>query len=321
MEIIYIAFLSIVIDYIIADPNTKYHPVALMGKLIYAFDKLLNRENISSVNKIYFGFLASVICLLTSYFIGFYLNSFIDLYIKNDFVNILSKAIILAFMISPKSLKKAGLKIYKPLSNDETDKARDNLKYIVSRDTSKMDKQDINRAALETVAENTTDGIIAPLFWFFIGGLPLAICYRMANTMDAMVGYKNEKYLYFGRSAAKIDDLLNLLPARINGILFVICAFFLSKDYKGSFSIMLRDSKKHPSPNGGYPESSLAGALGICLGGLNYYFGSSSFRAYMGDKKREMEPSDIIIAIRFMYLATILFLVFASISYYIVKSF
>ena len=189
------------------------------------------------------------------------------------------------------------------------DYARERVGWIVGRDTQNLNEAEVTRAAVETVSENTVDGVISPLFYFAIGGLPLAIFYRAANTMDSMIAYKNEKYFFFGQIAARLDDILNYVPARITAILFICAAFILRLDYKNAFAMMKRDAKKHPSPNGGYAEATVAGALNVRLGGTNYYFGEPHFRAYMGEPNESLEAEHILGAIRLMYTATILFLI------------
>lgn len=224
-------------------------------------------------------------------------------------------------MISPKSLAKAGKDIYDELINHNLDEARKKVNYIVSRDANRMNEQDITRATVETVAENIVDGIISPLFYFFIGGLPLAVLYRMSNTMDAMIGYKNDKYLYFGRTAARIDDVLNFIPARITGLLLIVVAFYSKLNAKGALKMMMRDAKKHPSPNGGYTEATVAGALDIRLGGINYYFGRQSFRAYMGEAINELNAQHIQQTIKLMYNVSTLFLIIMCIGYIIITKY
>lgn len=172
---------------------------------------------------------------------------------------------------------------------------------IVGRDTDHLDSPEVTRATVETIAENTIDGIVSPLFFFAIGGLPLAVVYRAANTLDSMIGYKTDKYIYFGRVAARVDDVLNYIPARICALLFIAAAACLGYDAKGAWRIMRRDASKHPSPNGGYAEATVAGALGIRLGGHNRYFGKDTFREYMGDADHELEPQYIRKAMYLMY--------------------
>ena len=186
--------------------------------------------------------------------------------------------------------------------------ARFKVGWIVGRDTDNLTEGEATRATVETISENIVDGIISPLFYFFIGGLPLAVAYRAANTMDSMIGYKNDKYLFFGRAAALADDVWNYIPARLTGLMLVAAAFLLGLDWRGAWKIMRRDAAKHPSPNGGWTESTVAGALGVRLGGLNYYFGKPSFRTYMGDPVHALEANHISLAIRMMYTVTVMFL-------------
>jgi len=218
-------------------------------------------------------------------------------------------------MISPGGLAKAGKEIYNLLSRDKLPEARRAVGMIVGRDTDKLEEPEIVRATVETIAENTVDGVIAPLCFFAVGGLPMAVMYRAANTMDSMLGYKNERYLCFGRAAARVDDVFNLIPARLTALMFIAAAWLLKFDYRRAAEIMRRDADKHPSPNGGYAEATLAGALHIRLGGENYYFGQKHFRAYMGDAVETLSTRHILECIRMMYTATVLFLLVLYIAF------
>lgn len=209
------------------------------------------------------------------------------------------------------------MELYHLLQEGDIAGARKAVGMIVGRDTAALEEAEIARAAVETVAENTVDGVIAPVFCYLAGGLPLAVLYRASNTMDAMIGYRNAKYLYFGRIAARLDDVLNFIPARITGMLFVCAAFLLGKDAAGAWRMLWMDASKHPSPNGGYAEAPVAGALGIRLGGENRYFGEVHFRAYMGEPKQPITAATIRDTVRLMYTATLLFMFFAYIVYYI----
>ena len=320
MEIAFIALLAFIIDCIIGDPYTKYHPVAIMGKLIDILDKTLRKDDSSEPTKLVCGFILVAILLSGSYALTYGFINFLAYLNCPLWLNIFIQAVILSFMISPKSLAKAGREIYNELIHNNLENARQKVNYIVSRDANRMNEQDITRATVETVAENIVDGIISPFFYFFLGGLPLAVLYRMSNTMDAMIGYKNDKYLYFGRTAARVDDVLNFIPARITGILLVFCAFFCKFDAKNALKMMFRDAKKHPSPNGGYTEATVAGALGIRLGGLNYYFGRESFRSYMGEPLEELSAKHIKQTIRLMYAVSVLFVIIVSIGYVFIKN-
>lgn len=300
-----IAFL---IDTIIGDPRTKYHPVVLMGKLIALLEHCFYRADDSDNKKFVMGIMLVSITLLISYEVAAAIMM-LSYQIPFSWGSAAVGGLLLSFTISPNSLAKAGKGIYALLIMGELTEAREKVGWIVGRDTKDLDDAEIARATIETIAENTVDGIIAPLFFFVLGGVPLAVLYRAANTMDSMIGYKNEKYLYFGRGAAKLDDVLNYIPARITAMLFLFSALILGFDYRNAYRIMQRDAAKHPSPNGGYAEATMAGALHIRLGGMNSYFGRKSFRAYMGDAMVLIVPQHIMAAIRMMYTATVLFII------------
>ncbi len=300
-----IAFL---IDTIIGDPRTKYHPVVLMGKLIALLEHCFYRADDSDNKKFVMGIMLVIITLLISYEVAAAIMM-LSYQIPFSWGSAAVGGLLLSFTISPNSLAKAGKGIYALLIIGELTEAREKVGWIVGRDTKDLDDAEIARATIETIAENTVDGIIAPLFFFVLGGVPLAVLYRAANTMDSMIGYKNEKYLYFGRGAAKLDDVLNYIPARITAMLFLFSALILGFDYRNAYRIMQRDAAKHPSPNGGYAEATMAGALHIRLGGMNSYFGRKSFRAYMGDAMVLIVPQHIMAAIRMMYTATVLFII------------
>ena len=302
----YILIISFLFDTIIGDPRTKYHPVVLLGNLISFIEKsLLSMQDKVQTKKIKGGILVIVV-LVTVYLITDLIV--MTLHNLNYISYIAISGMMLSFTISPRSLAEAGVEIKKYLDNDELSQARKKVSWIVGRDTENLDKSEVSRATIETVAENIVDGVISPLIYFLIGGIPLAFVYRAVNTMDSMVGYKNDKYFDFGFIAAKTDDIFNYIPARITGILIVIVAFMLRFDYRNSFKMILRDAGKHPSPNSGISEAGVAGALNIRLGGLNYYFGKSSFRAYMGDEINPIKPEHIIKTNLIMYSSTIVFI-------------
>lgn len=198
-------------------------------------------------------------------------------------VGIVVEAVIIWTTIAQKSLKEAALTVYGPLKKGDIVEARHKLSYIVGRDTDQLDEQGVVRATIETVAENTSDGVTAPLFWAFLGGAPLAMLYRAVNTCDSMVGYKNDTYMEFGWASAKLDDWLNLLPSRLTSICMLLSNKPVRSSVKESAKIVLRDAKKHPSPNSGWGEAAVAAILGIQLGGINYYKGIRSDRAKMGE--------------------------------------
>ncbi|MFC2343421.1 MAG: adenosylcobinamide-phosphate synthase CbiB [Negativicutes bacterium] len=305
-----VGILAFLMDCVIGDPRSKFHPVVLIGKLIAGLETWLYSPEDSDKRKFWRGLLLMLLVLVICYGatagivygvrrLGFpYLSWGVE-------------ALLLSFTISPRNLAEAGREIQRYLAAGDIEEARFKVGWIVGRDTDKLTVPEITRATVETIAENIVDGVISPLFFFFLGGVPLAVAYRAANTMDSMIGYKNEKYLFFGRAAARTDDAWNYIPARITGLLLVLAAWLLKYDWREAWRMMRRDAAKHPSPNGGFTEATVAGALGIRLGGLNYYFGRPSFRTYMGEPRQELSPRHISGAIRLMYAATILFLLAA----------
>ena len=299
-----------ILDCLIGDPRSKFHPVVLIGNLIAWLEKRFYRAEDSNMTKFSMGFLLMLLVLLISYDVAW---GVVTAAAGESWLSYGVQALLLSFTISPRSLAAAGKEIQQYLWADDLAEARKKVGWIVGRDTQSLDASEVTRATVETIAENIVDGIIAPFFFFFLGGVPLAVAYRAANTMDSMLGYKNDKYLYFGRAAARLDDVLNYIPARITGILLVLAAGILRLDMKNAWRIMRRDAAQHPSPNGGFPEAATAGALGIRLGGMNSYFGKPHFRAYMGDPLETLAAPHITGAIRLMYTATVLFLLVAGV--------
>ena len=261
-----IAVVAFLLDALIGDPRSKFHPVVLVGNLIAALEKLLRRESDSPPTKILKGGVLVCVVVTVCFLVGWSAEIFSQ-QLPNLAAQIFLQALLLSFMISPRSLADAGREIYSLLERENLARAREKVGWIVGRDTQNLDEAEIARATVETVAENTVDGIISPLFYFALGGLPLAVAYRAINTMDSMLGYKNEKYFYFGRMAARLDDVANFIPARLTALLFICAAVILQLDYRNAFRMMKRDATKHPSPNGGWAEATVAGALNIRLGG------------------------------------------------------
>lgn len=307
--------IAIVIDLLIGDPVKIHHPVVIIGKVISFLEKILRKLVKSKLGEIIAGGILVLIVLSMTYFVSIYLLRLA--YLINHYFGLLLHLYLIASTIAIKGLAQAGMKIYHHLISDDINSARKNLSYIVGRDTDKMEKEDIVRATVETIAENTSDGIIAPIFYYLLGGLPLAMTYKAVNTMDSMLGYLNAQYRYFGKVAARLDDLANYIPARLTGIFFCLVAV-TKKRGKKALQIMLRDANKHPSPNAGYPEGAIAGLLSIRLGGLNYYHGKASFREYMGDKGRELKKEDIKTVIKMMYLNIGLFILCSFLILFII---
>ena len=200
-------------------------------------------------------------------------------------------------------------KVYQKLKEDDLSGARRAVSMIVGRDTENLTAEGVTKAAVETVAENTSDGVTAPLLFLLIGGAPLGFLYKAVNTMDSMLGYKNEKYLYFGRIPAKMDDVFNYIPARLTAWFMIVAAFLTGMDGKNAWKIYLRDKRKHASPNSAQSESVCAGALDVQLAGDAVYFGKIYKKDYIGDAIRKIEPEDILRAGKLMYMTTILMMV------------
>jgi len=213
------------------------------------------------------------------------------------------------------------MKVYYSLCSGDIEDARKQISMIVGRDTAKLDNNGITRAAVETVSENTSDGVVAPLFYMMLGGAALGCLYKAVNTMDSMVGYKNDKYINFGRAAAKTDDVLNYIPSRICALLMVISAFLLRFDGKSAFKILRRDGRKHASPNSAQTEAASAGALGIRLAGPLSYHGAVIDKQYIGDDTRPVRVDDIVSANQLMYTASTLMLLFTLVVRVVIYGF
>ena len=280
--------LAVLIDLIIGDPPNWPHPVRWMGALIAKLDKALNKGNMKKLT----GIVMILIVLSIIGSLAFLIVTFF--YSLHIAAGILVEAILISTAIAQKSLKEAAMTVYEPLEKGDLNEARKKLSYIVGRDTECLDEPEMVRAAVETVAENTSDGITAPLFWALIGGAPLALIYRAINTCDSMVGYRNEKYKNFGWASARLDDIVNWIPSRMTSICMLAGCRPLYVSKKKAREIILRDAIKHPSPNSGWGEAAVAAILGVQLGGINYYKGIVSNRATMGDPLVKMERTHIL---------------------------
>lgn len=302
---IYLPLLAVVIDYVVGDPRSSLHPVVMIGNLIAFLEKRLLKLHHSSLVKNLTGALLVILVLAITYGTVWWIMELLGRI--HPWAQWIGGGILLSFTIAPNSLAKAGHEIYHYLLSGDLKQAQYKVGWIVGRDTDKLDVPEVTRATVETIAENIVDGIISPLFYFVIGGVPLAFLYRAVNTLDSMVGYKNDKYIDFGMCGARVDDVFNYIPARLTGILLVVSALLLRFDVCGTINSIWKDAAKHPSPNSGFSEAGVAGALGIRLGGLNYYGGIASKRAYMGEEKTILAPIHIKQTIQMMYATTLLF--------------
>ncbi|WP_370832383.1 adenosylcobinamide-phosphate synthase CbiB [Clostridium sp.] len=278
--------LGFLLDLIIGDPQNPIHPIRIIGSLCKATEKFFRKVLKKSLK------IAGLLTWITVVLIVFLFNYFLlkGAYAINNVLGVILSSIMIYFCISTKALKVEGLKVVKYVIQDDIEGARKQLSYIVGRDTKNLDKEAILKAVVETVAENMSDGVIAPLFYVGIGGAPLAFLYKAVNTMDSMFGYKNDKYIEFGYFPAKLDDVFNYIPARLSGYFIFIASFVLGLDYKNSFKIYKRDKNNHSSPNSAHPEAAVAGALNVQLGGANYYFGKLVEKPTIGE---DIEKIDI----------------------------
>ena len=298
-------WIAYVLDLIFGDPQNVVHPVQVIGKIISAGEKVLLRKK--------YKFLAGAVLNIFTVSITYTLMYLISKSVKISVFFMIIEIYLMYTIFSINSLAREGNRVYRILKEGDIEKARKDLSYLVSRDTETMDEKMIIRSTMETISENTVDGIVAPMFYMFLGGMPLAMAYKAINTLDSMVGYKNEKYMEFGKFSAKVDDVANFIPARITGILIVLASMILGYDYKNSLKIFLRDRKNHSSPNSAHSEASVAGALGVQFGGKVSYFGKEIDKPTIGDKTKEFELEDIRKNIRIMYVTSFLSLVMFSV--------
>ncbi|CEH35839.1 adenosylcobinamide-phosphate synthase CbiB [Romboutsia lituseburensis] len=295
-------YIGYIIDLIIGDPYSFPHPVRYIGKLIKVTENKI--RNIAKTDKglKIGGFILWAITVGLTYLVTYMIVKLFS-FIPGGYI--IANSILIYTTLATKCLKDEAVKIYNVLKTGDIEKSRIQLSYIVGRDTTHLDEGEIIRATVETVAENTVDGIIAPMFYAFIGGAPLAMAYKAINTLDSTVGYKNEKYKELGFASAKIDDIANYIPARIAVLLMAIGSLVLGYDYKKASQIAVRDRKNHKSPNCAYPEGAVAGALGVQLGGTNIYFGQAVYKPTIGDKVREIEIEDIVKTNKIMYATSL----------------
>ena len=300
-------WIAYVLDLIFGDPQNVVHPVQVIGKIISAGEKVLLRKK--------YKFLAGAVLNIFTVSITYTLMYLISKSVKISVFFMIIEIYLMYTIFSINSLAREGNRVYRILKEGDIEKARKDLSYLVSRDTETMDEKMIIRSTMETISENTVDGIVAPMFYMFLGGMPLAMAYKAINTLDSMVGYKNEKYMDFGKFSAKVDDAANFIPARITGILIVLASMILGYDYKNSLKIFIRDRKNHSSPNSAHSEASVAGALGVQFGGKVSYFGKEINKPTIGDKTKEFELEDIRKNIRIMYVTSFLSLVIFSLIF------
>lgn len=303
------------LDLVIGDPHWIWHPVSLIGRLISGLEK--KRLNITSDernSKKEFKnglFTCFIVCLTTVMLTA---EILICSYMINIYLGAAIEAILTCYILAAKSLYNESMKVYRDIEQNDETKARYDLSMIVGRDTERLDKNGIIKAAVETVAENTSDGVIAPLFYTAIAGPVVGMLYKAINTMDSMIGYDNDRYRYYGRAAAKLDDFVNFIPSRLSAILMIASCAILSLfdgvyDPGASLRTWRRDRFNHKSPNSAQTESACAGALNIKLAGDAYYGGIKVSKPYIGDNKKNIENEDIKRANRLMFASEAIFMI------------
>ena len=296
-------FLGFLLDLVLGDPYFLPHPVRLIGRLIAGLEKSLRRkkETENDTREFWQGAeLVTIVLLSVAVVVSTLL---LAAYRLHPYVGMAVECLMTYQILAVKCLKVESMKVYHCLREGNLEQARYAVSMIVGRDTAFLGEEGVAKAAIETVAENTSDGVVAPMLYLMIGGPVLGFVYKAVNTMDSMIGYKNEEYLYFGRAAAKLDDMVNFIPARISAWLMIAACSLAGSDFsaKGAWRIYQRDRRKHASPNSAQTESVCAGALGIRLAGDASYFGEMVRKPYIGDALREVSYEDIKRVNRLLY--------------------
>lgn len=315
MSILLACVTGFLLDLLFGDPVWMYHPVRMIGALTAWMERGLRSICKESERALLAGgiVLCAVVPVVSAVVPAVILLTAGRIH---PYLRLALECFMCYQLLATKSLKQESMKVYQELVRGDLPKARTAVSMIVGRDTAELNEAQVTKAAVETVAENTSDGVIAPLFYMMILGAPLGFFYKAVNTMDSMVGYKNERYLYFGRAAARLDDVMNFIPARLSALLMTGAAFLTGMDGRHAWRIYLRDRRKHASPNAAQTEAVCAGALGIKLAGDAYYFGKLYKKDYIGENLRPIETEDIRRANTLLYGTAVLALVvFAGFRY------
>ncbi len=308
-----LAVAALLLDSLLGDPVFPLHPVRLMGKLNTAVEKFLKTvisgEKTAGWIGLAIGIFVPALCYAVLYRVAAPIPA----------AQVLISVVTIYFSIALKDLARHGLAVKKALGRKDLKDAGTLVSYLVTRDTGQMGMEEITKCALESISENGSDSVIAPLFWTLLFGAPGALVYRAVNTLDAMWGYKTAQYVHFGKPAALLDDWINFIPARITGILYCLCAPFAGGSSSGAWRIMKRDHRNVFSPNAGYPEAAMAGALGVSIGGPGTYFGKRIQKKPMGDPVKPVHPDLISRSLRILYVSTLLFLVLSETAVLLLK--
>ena len=294
---IYILILAFTFDVIFGDPIKLPHLIVWYGHSISFGEKKLNKGRYRFIKGALLVIVLVSMSFVVPYLIIRYLNAS-----EFQILSIIFSSLMLFYCLANKTLVKEGFAVFNALKNDGIDAGRKRLSWIVGRETNNLNAQQIRVATFETMSENLSDGVIAPLFYFLILGVPGAMAYKMINTFDSMIGYKNDRYIWFGKFAAKLDDVVNYIPARITAILMLVVQFKL-----GGLTFIFKEGSKHSSPNAGYPEAALAYILNCRFGGPNYYHGKLVDKPFIGSNNREIKHEEIKTTSRINYKVSVLF--------------
>jgi len=307
---------ALLLDWIIGDMRWLFrivpHPVVVIGAVIGFFDRKLNRDTRGEINRTIRGAVMTVIVIAMAASVGWGIEAGLR-YLPHGWV---FEIVLVAILLAQRSLAGRTAEVGRALRNKDQKAARDGLRHLCSRDPKSLDSPGVARAAIESLSENFSDAVVAPAFWFAILGLPGLFAYKAINTMDSMVGYKTDKYLAFGMTPARTDDAINWIPARISGLLIVVAALFTPTGRPlRAFRTILRDAKKHASPNAGWPEAAMAGALDFALGGPRDYPGEGTKTTWIGDGRARLDGTDIRRAVILYTVACfLLLLIFAPMA-------
>jgi len=305
-----------IIDILVGDPRWFPHPVAIVGRWTRFVEGKIRAHTTRAAEKkggivLWFSVVIPTFCLTygiteASFSLG-------------ALCGMITTALLASLTLATRSLYEESKAVIVALRCEDMEGARKNLSMIVGRDTENLDEAGILRAVIETVSENLSDGIVAPMFYLTVGGVPLAMAYKAVNTLDSMVGYKDAKYMDIGCFSAKMDDVLNWAPARITGFIITIASLILRFNWRGSWRIMRRDGRNHSSPNSGIPEAAVAGALGIQVGGKISYFGKIAYKPTIGDRLKETDKQDVKNAWAIMFTSSLLMAVLCIMILWIVQ--
>ena len=296
--------IGFLLDAAIGDPYSLPHPIRLIGRLISSLEKFVRaRSGNLTAGGIFLALTVLTVSAGTSFLLLFLCYS------VNLWLGVTVESIICYYMTAAKCLRDESMKVYRAIKENDVENARKAVSMIVGRDTAALDENGIIRAAVETVAENTSDGVTAPIIYMALFGAAGGVFYKAANTMDSMIGYKNEKYEKIGKFAARLDDVLNYIPSRLTALVMILSSFLLRLDGRNAWKIWRRDRRKHASPNSAQTESVCAGALDVRLAGDAYYFGELHKKEYIGNDIRPIENEDIRRANKLMYLTSVIVLI------------